>query len=80
MSVSIQAGLEANGQTAENAVDGNPGFFLVRITAEFIRSLGLTIVPDSQTHANIVGKKTGAVKRALRDNAEWVIKPDDLQE
>ena len=70
MSVSIQAGLEAKGQMAENAIDGYPGFFLVRISAESVRSLGLTIVPDSETHANIVGNKTGAVRRALRNSAE----------
>ena len=56
-----------------------PGYGVVAISVGDIRSLELEVIfdplPDEPGHVLVPGKKTGSIKRSLRDAARWVVRP-----
>jgi hypothetical protein len=60
----------------------HPGFFLVRFSAGFARSNGQKVehkpVEGNDFHTEVVGSKSNPICNALREAAEWVKKPDDV--
>jgi hypothetical protein len=57
-------------------------YSLVRLRAGIVRAHGQIVehapVPTNDCHAEVVGKKSGAVRKALQAAAEWVKKPADV--
>jgi hypothetical protein len=82
MSVHIEKTGAKSGRTAESVLQNYPDFYLVRFKAGFARSLGMKLIrdPHDPDHILVVGKKRHRVRVAFRDNVEWVVKPDDLEE
>lgn len=81
MSVDVEQILVAAGQSWHFSLRNHPEYSLVRLGADVVRALNQIIEhvpqPDNDAHAEVIGKKTGAIANAFRDAAEWVKKPDD---
>lgn len=79
MSVSLAGVLKAACLPEENVIRGYDGFGLVAIKAGLARaqSQGVTRVPTETdpSHAEVVGKKTRAVKQAFKREATWIVCP-----
>lgn len=79
LSVAIGVVLERHNRRPEDVIAKFPGYGLYRLTAGFVRSLGLGVVLDptdeEQWHGSIYGKKTGSIKARLAVNGEWVVRP-----
>lgn len=73
--------LEA-GRDAESALVGHDDFGLVAFSAGLARSKNQGVLrkplPDEPAHAEVVGRKTASVKKALAMNCEWVVLPPDF--
>ena len=65
-------------------LDRFEGEFLVRFTAGTARGAQQRVCrdsdPDEEAHGLVVGRKTGATKRALREASLWVVQPGDACE
>jgi hypothetical protein len=66
----------------DHVMRGHTGYGLVGFTAGFARQCGLTVVRDPTqehpSHALVVGRKTGSVRRRLARASQWVIRPSEL--
>jgi len=83
MSVDVEPMLMAKGLDWRFSIaDPYTEYSLVRLNAGVVRAHGQTIehapLPTNDCHAEVVGKKSGAVRKALRIAAEWVKKPIDV--
>jgi hypothetical protein len=82
MSVDVEPMLVAKGLDWQFSVAGHSDYSLVRLNAGLVRShnqiVEHTPMPANDCHAEVVGKKTGAVRNAFRATAEWVRKPADI--
>lgn len=71
-----------SGREAKSVLAGHDDYGLATFTAFLARQKGQAIVrrplPDEPAHAEVVGKKTGSVRRALARNCEWLIPPPSL--
>ena len=76
MSVDVEELLVAGGKTWKDSLSGYPTYSLVRLLASVPRTLHQAVVhvplPDNEAHAEVRGKKSESVSRALRKAAEWV--------
>jgi hypothetical protein len=79
MSVFLATVMLELGRGPQDALAGHPGFALAAITAAVARAAGQAIVrrptPEEPAHAEVVGRKTGSVKKALYRAARWVVPP-----
>ena len=79
MSVVLANDVLAAGRTPESVLAGHENYGMVQFAAGVARSLNLGIVrrpvPEEPAHAEVFGKKTDAVKKALRRNSVWIISP-----
>ena len=79
MSVLLGGELVDSGRSAESILSGYHDFSLVSFPALVARNNGQAIVrrplPDEPAHAEVVGRKSGAVKKALVRASEWVVPP-----
>ena len=84
MSVSLAGVLEAAGVPDEHVLGGYDGFGLVAITAGLARAQNQGVIRDptetDPSHAEVVGKKTRAVKRAFKREATWIVCPAPPEE
>jgi hypothetical protein len=59
-----------------------PNFYLVRFSAGLARNHRQAVehkpLENNEFHAEVIGSKSNPVCNALRDAAEWVKKPDDV--
>jgi hypothetical protein len=90
MSVDVENMLEASGKDWNFSLRAHPQHWLVRLTAVLMRQNGQSIehkpVPadpanplaENPAHAEVAGKKTGAISNAFRHAAIWVKKPADV--
>lgn len=69
------------GRTAEGVLEGHEGYALASFTAGLVREYGQGIVrapmPNEPAHAEVFGKKTKSVQRALAKNCQWVVPPPE---
>lgn len=65
----------------QQALAGHEDFGLVSISVAYVsEACSLTVeaaprVDQPPGHAHVVGKKTGAVRKKLSENCEWVVEP-----
>lgn len=79
MSVVLGKEVLAAGRDASSIVAGFEGFGLVSFPAELARSKGQGVIrkplEDEPAHAEVFGRKTRSVQRALAKGANWVYSP-----
>ncbi len=82
MSVDVAPILAAQGLDFQFTLASYPGYGLVKFQAGVARKQDLAVVPkpileppENPAHAEVVGKKTGAVINALKAASEWVRQP-----
>jgi hypothetical protein len=67
------------GRVAESVLAGHDGFGLASFPAGLAREQGQGIIrkplSEEPAHAEVFGKKSKAVKRALAKGCEWIIPP-----
>lgn len=75
MSVDIEDFLLDDGLDATFSLAGYPGYSLVRIVAGAAREKNLSVVHvplvENSYHAEVRGKKTGAIANHLKSAAQW---------
>jgi len=76
LSVLLAEIVASTGRTADELLTRFTGYGLAAITAAVARAqrqgVARTPTPDEPAHASVFGKKTGSVKRALAQAANWV--------
>ena len=79
MSVTLADELLASGRPLEDGLAGLEGYALARISAGFVRKLGLGVARepliDEPAHAVVIGKKSKKAKSALAKAAAWIVAP-----
>lgn len=79
MSVVLGDDVLASGRNPSSIVAGHDGFCLASVTAGLARSLNQGIarrpLSDEPAHAEVFGKKTGAVRKKFSREAAWIIGP-----
>ena len=79
MSVVLGQEVIDDGRTPESVLEGHEGFGLVSFTADLARinRQGIMRKPQSTepAHAEVFGRKTKGVKRALAKGAIWIVRP-----
>ena len=79
MSVALGEDVLNAGRTAESVIAGNESFGLVSFPAGLARAKdqGVMRKPTAEepAHAEVFGKKTGSVKKAIAKECEWVVAP-----
>ena len=84
MSVHLLTVLEKHGAEANAVLDGLPGFALAAITAGLVRQWGQGVrrapLAGDPAHAEVFGKKTQAVRRALARHSTWMVEPTGVVE
>jgi hypothetical protein len=82
MSVHLLAVLEQQGLSATAILEGHTGFALASITAGLVRQYGQGIrrmpLEADPAHAEVFGRKTQAVRRALAKHAVWIVQPSGV--
>jgi hypothetical protein len=83
MSVDVEPMLVAKGLDWRFSVAApHANYSLVRLSAGVVRAHGQIVehtpLPTNDCHAEVVGKKSGAVRKVLRTAAEWVKRPVDV--
>jgi hypothetical protein len=81
MSVDVESMLTTDGRDWTFSLRNWPSHFLVRLQAGFTRAQQQSIEhkpqADNPYHAEVVGRKSGAICDAFRREARWVKKPQD---
>jgi hypothetical protein len=81
MSVLLGQDVLNQGRTAGSVLEGHQGFGLAAIAAGLARRNRQGVMrkprPDEPAHAEVFGKKTGAVKKAFVRNCYWVLPPPE---
>ncbi len=79
MSVVLGKEVLAANRGPESVLTGLDGYGLVEFTAGLARESGQSVIraPTQQepAHAEVVGKKTGSVRRKLARSSTWIIPP-----
>jgi hypothetical protein len=79
MSVYLEPQVRGTGRTAKDILEPYPGYSLASITAGLARANKQGVKPDplpeEPAHGVVVGRKTGAVRRAFAKGASWVVAP-----
>ena len=79
MSVVLGQEVLAEGRTTDSVLDGYDEFGLVSFPAELARVAGQGIMrrplAEEPAHAEVFGKKTRSVKKALAKNCQWLVAP-----
>jgi hypothetical protein len=82
MSVVLGQEVLDQGRTVDSFLEGHQGFGLACFSAGLAREnrQGVMRKPllDEPAHAEVFGKKTGAVKKAFAKNCYWIIRPSVL--
>jgi hypothetical protein len=79
MSVVLGQQVLDEGRTAESVLEGYDGVALAGFDAGLARKCLQGIMrkplPEEPAHAEVFGKKTGAVKKAFAKNSQWTVPP-----
>ncbi len=79
MSVVLGEDVAAASRTADSVLAGHEGFGLVSLPAGLARENRQGIVrrplPDEPAHAEVFGKKTRGVRKALAKGSKWIVPP-----
>ena len=79
MSVALGQEVLDAGRTVESVLSGHEGFGLVSFTAGLAREKRQGImrkpVPEEPAHAEVFGRKTRGVRRALAKGSDWIVPP-----
>ena len=82
MSVLLGDMVVSGGRTADDIIAEHPGHGVVSFTAGLARELkqGVMKVPldNEPAHAEVFGKKTSSVKKALVRRSHWIIRPSEF--
>lgn len=80
MSFFLAEVVQESGRTAKELVADKPGYGVVELTVASVRELGLPVVRDATdsepAHVLVPGKKTGRIKRLLREASKWTVYPE----
>ena len=80
MSVTIRSALIAAGGRVEDVLAGYKGFGLVSLPVASAREQNQIVIrkplSDNPAHGEVIGRKTRGVRRALKQSAIWIVKPD----
>jgi hypothetical protein len=82
MSVDAEPILLEDGLDWRFSLREHPGHSLVRFAASIARQVGQAVehkpIEGNRAHTEVIGNKTGAVKKLLRHSSEWVhlVQPD----
>lgn len=79
MSVVLGLDVVNQGRTANSVLKGHEGFALAAFSAGLARENHQGVMrkprPEEPAHAEVFGKKTGAVKKAFAKKCSWIVPP-----
>ncbi len=81
MSIVLDDTLTASGRTPADALERLPQEFLAFLRAGLVREHGQVVIRSESesepAHGDVIGHKTGAIKRKFARSADWEIPPPD---